>query len=334
MVKRPRDSGPQVFLAASSSGVFGKKVWSLAPQLQSYDDFPRMPCDVSLQPNQDPSSLSAAHTSRVVTSQSALSHAEYIREIFRFRGVFWVMAGRDVLVRYRYAIFGVAWAVLRPLCVLITFSAIFKGLVAREGPPGAYTSLVLCAAPLWIFFSATVQDSIGFVLRDAGLMNRAYFPRILLIFSGVSVGVVDFIISLGLVVLALYVSGVLYTPHVALLPLAVVWSVLLVGGCALWVSTLNTRYRDVSNVVPFGMHLLLVMSPVGYATSNLPAEYLRFLALNPLVGLLELFRYCLLGSPISGGASTVVIGVLITGVLVLTGYVLFRRMESWINDYA
>jgi len=244
------------------------------------------------------------------------------------------MAGRDTLVRYRYAFFGVAWAVLRPLLVLVAFSVVFKALVAMSSSVFSYTWVVLCAAPIWIFFSSTVQDSIGFVLRDAGLINRVYFPRILLVLSGISVGVVDFLISLALVLITLFFVGVLQFPNILFLPIAVVWSLVLVLGCALWVCTLNARYRDVTNLVPFSMHLLLVLSPIGYSTQSLSPEYLHVLAFNPLVGLLETFRFCMLGQPVVGGLWTIAAGLVVTGVILITGYLLFRGLEAWMNDYA
>jgi lipopolysaccharide transport system permease protein len=276
----------------------------------------------------------AEEVERVVSSESTVSHYEYLRDVLRCWDVLLVMAGRDTLVRYRYALFGVAWAVLRPLLVLVTFSVIFKGLVVPDASTMSYAWIVLCAAPLWIFFSSTVQDSIGYVLRDSGLINRLSFPRILLVFAGVWVGVVDFLISLLLVLIALFFNGTLQLPNILLLPVVVAWSVVLVCGCALWVSTLNARYRDVSNLVPFCMHLLLVLSPIGYSTQSLPQGYLRVLALNPLVALMEMFRFCLLGQPISGELWAIVVGAVMTAAITITGYLLFRRVEPWINDYA
>lgn len=275
-----------------------------------------------------------ATITRMGSSAGVGSHLEYLQEVLLFWRVFLVMAGRDILVRYRYAAFGVSWAVLRPFLVLVTFSAIFRGLVAGSGANITYSLTVLCAAPLWIFFSATVQDSINFVLRDAGLINRVYFPRILLVFSGVSVGIVDFMISLSLVVVVLSFAGVLQLPNVLLLPLAIVWSVILVAGCSLWVATLNARYRDVSNLVPFSMHLLLVLSPIGYSARSLPSDYLTFLAVNPLVGLSEVFRYCLLGHSLSGEIWTITMGIIVTLIIAGSGYLVFRGFEPWINDYA
>lgn len=276
----------------------------------------------------------AEEVERVISSENSVSHREYLREVLRFWPVLLVMAGRDTLVRYRYAFFGVAWAVLRPLLVLVTFSLIFKGLVVPNVSTISYAWIVLCVAPLWIFFSATVQDSIGYVLRDSGLINRVFFPRILLVFAGVWVGVVDFLISLLLVLAALFFTGTLQFPNLLLLPVVVAWSVVLVCGCSLWVSTLNARYRDVSNLVPFCMHLLLVLSPIGYSIRSLPAAYLKVLALNPLVGLMEMFRFCLLGQPIFGELWVVVVGAVTTVAIAITGYLLFRRLEPWINDYA
>ena len=272
---------------------------------------------------------SAAHAcTREISSERPLSHREYLFDTLRYFDIFLVMAGRDILVRYRYAVFGVLWAIVRPLLVLITFSAIFRGLMAREGSGTSYSLLVLSVAPVWIFFSATLQDSISFVLRDSGLINRVYFPRILLVFSGVSVGVVDFLISLSLVISAFLYLGIIQFPHILLLPLVVLWAVIFVTGCALWISTLNARFRDVSN------HLFLILSPVGYSARSLPPEYIRFLAFNPLVGILESLRFCFLGQPVTGGVSTIVVGICITGAIAVSGYLLFRRFEAWINDYA
>jgi lipopolysaccharide transport system permease protein len=286
------------------------------------------------QPGGDPHLTDVELPTRVISSERAMSHSDYLREVLKFWNVFLVMAGRDTLVRYRYALFGVTWAVLRPLLVLVTFSAIFRGLVASHNTSVSYAWIVLCAAPIWIFFSSTVQDSISFVLRDTGLINRVCFPRILLVLAGVSVGVVDFLISLSLVVVALFFASTLHFPNVLLLPVAVLWSVVLVSGCSLWVATLNARYRDVSNLVPFCMHLLLVLSPIGYSAQSLPREYMRVLALNPLVGLLEVFRFCLIGQSMSGEVWTIVTGLVVTALIAITGYLFFRSLEPWMNDYA
>jgi len=293
-----------------------------------------MPSDIPSLLVEKHSSSRQASSIRELSSASPLSHREYLSDVVRFLDILRVMAGRDILVRYRYAFFGVLWAVLRPLLVLITFSAIFKGLIKPEASTTSYSSLVLCAAPVWIFFSATLQDSISFVLRDAGLINRVYFPRILLVFSGVSVGVVDFFISLSLVMLAFGCLGNLELPHIVLLPLVVLWAIVFVSGCALWVSTLNARFRDVSNLVPFCMNLFLILSPVGYSARSLPQEYVRVLALNPLVGILESLRFCILGQPVAGGISTIALGIAMTAAVVVSGYLVFRCFEAWINDYA
>lgn len=308
--------------------------WSLACESGSYDYDAIMPSDTPSLSVEKRSSSREKGSIREISSASPVSHREYLTDVIRFLDVLRVMAGRDILVRYRYALFGVLWAVLRPLLVLVTFSAVYKGLVAREGSASAYSWLVLCAAPVWIFFSATLQDSINFVLRDAGLINRVYFPRILLVFSGVSVGVVDFFISLSLVLIAFLCLGTIHLSQVALLPLVVLWAIVFVSGCALWISTLNARFRDVSNLVPFCMHLLFILSPVGYSAHYLPAEYAVFLAINPLVGILESFRFCLLGQPVMGGEITIAVGVSVTAAVVVTGYLVFRRFEAWINDYA
>lgn len=319
---------------SSVAALWNPSIRSLAPGAGTYDYAYVMSNDQTSAVIAESCRTQKEAVTRVIASDAAVSHWEYLSEVFRFRSVFLVMAGRDTLVRYRYALFGVTWAVLRPLLVLIAFSAVFKGFFVSNYTGVSYTWIVLSAAPLWIFFSSTVQDSIGFVLRDSGLINRVYFPRMLLIFAGISVGVVDFLISLSLVLIALFFVGALQFPNILFLPIAVAWSIVLVSGCALWVCTLNARYRDVSNLVPFSMHLLLVLSPIGYSTQSVPREYQNVLALNPLVGLLEMFRFCMLGQPISGELWAISTGLVVTAVIVITGFLLFRGLEPWINDYA
>lgn len=257
----------------------------------------------------------------------------YLKELWGFRELVWELAYRDIIIRYRFAIFGLVWAIVRPLLVIAAFSAIFRTILSSSHEDLPYSYFIFCSAPIWIFSSGLAQESTTFLTRSAGLVRRVYFPRMILVIAGISVNFVDFLVGLSLVLAVLVYKGQIIFPNILLLPLVVAWLVLLLFGIGLIISAMNARYRDVLNIVPFLLHLLLIVSPVGYPLKTLPALYQRVLSFNPLTGLLEAARFSLIGQVVPDGLLIVSVSLLTSLIILSFGVWYFRRLEPWINDY-
>jgi len=257
--------------------------------------------------------------------------SRYLAELVRCRDVLLFLALRDILVRYRRAAFGFAWAIARPLLLLAVLASVFGFLTGS--PPKQSFPLVLAVAPAWIFVSAAASDSISCLTRNAALISKAPFPRALLVLSSLAVNVVDLVVAMLLTVGLLSLSGIALSLKLLLLPMVCLWLFLLTLGVALWIAALNARYRDLVNVVPFVLHLLLVISPVGYSIKSIPEPSRLWFALNPLTGVFEAFRFCLIGQPVPD--ATIILGssLVLSIILLVSGFVTFTRYESWINDY-
>jgi lipopolysaccharide transport system permease protein len=227
--------------------------------------------------------------------------------------------------------FGIAWAVIRPLLMLLVLSVVFGSL--RESSTQETARAVLCAVPAWIFVSASASDSIFCLTRNSGIISRVYFPRMIIVLSALSVNLVDLGVGLLLVVgLLLYLGGSL-PASVALLPVVCVWLFTLVLGASLWIAALNARFRDLVNIVPFLLYLLLIVSPVGYPLSAIPESSRALFALNPLVGVFEAFRFCLIGQSIPDLGLVLTYSLGATVGFLLSGVYAFTKIEPWINDY-
>lgn len=258
--------------------------------------------------------------------------AEYWKDLWRYRELFYFLAWRDILVRYKQTTIGIAWAVLRPFITMIVFTVIF-GKLARlpsEGVP--YPILVFAAMLPWQLFASALADCSNSLLGDANLISKVYFPRLIVPCSTVIVTLVDFLIS-SVVLLALLVwYGFLPDWRVLSLPFFTSIAVALALGVGLWLATLNVEYRDFRYVVPFIVQLGLYISPVGFSSSVVPEAWRLLYSLNPMVGVIDGFRWAILrGSPplyIPG----LLLSVSVVMLLLVSGIWYFRRMERRFAD--
>lgn len=253
------------------------------------------------------------------------------KEVWDYRELVAFLAWRDVKVRYKRAALGIAWAVLQPLMTMIIFTIIF-GRVAglpSEGIP--YPLFTLAALVPWQLFANAVSGASNSLIGSAQLLSKVYFPRLIVPLSSVAATLVDFAVALALVAALMLWYRQPINPAIVALPLFVGLAVLIAFGIGLWTSSLNVRYRDVQYVVPFFMQVLLLASPVAYSTQAVPEGVMRTaFALNPLVGVVEGFRWALLGTNPPG--STLWISLAAGLVLIVSGLLVFRRMEATFAD--
>lgn len=256
----------------------------------------------------------------------------YWRDLWRYRELFLFMAWRDILVRYKQTALGLAWSILRPLLILLVFTVLFGKLARFPSEGGApYPVLVLAALLPWQLFANALADSSSSLVLNAGMISKVYFPRIIIPASTVIVSLVDFLIAstllAGVMVWYQYLPGW----RLLLLPLFVALALLAAMGAGLWMAALNVRYRDVRYLVPFLVQFGLYVSPVGFSSSIIPEQWRLLYALNPMVGVIDGFRWALLGGD-SFDAGGCALSLLVCLAFFLSGLAYFRRAERTFAD--
>ncbi|PYJ75649.1 MAG: phosphate ABC transporter permease [Verrucomicrobia bacterium] len=268
--------------------------------------------------------------------EAGRTESQYWRDLLRYRELFYFLAWRDVLVRYKQTVIGILWAVLRPLLTLLIFVFIF-GRVAKlpaQGMP--YPVMVFAGLLPWQLFSTSLTECSTSLITNSNLISKVYFPRLIVPASAVIVSFVDFAISFGLLVLLMIFYHVRPTWHLLGLPFFTLLALIASTGAGLWLAALNVEYRDFRYVVPFFVQLGLYVSPVGFSSSlvrdKLGETVFVLYSLNPMVGVVDGFRWA-----ISGGATPVFVPGLIASfsvmsLLLVSGVWYFRRMERTFAD--
>lgn len=228
--------------------------------------------------------------------EAGRADAHYWRDLWRYRELFMILAWRDVAVRYKQTFIGLAWALLRPFLTMVVFTVVF-GKLAKLPTEGAapYALLVLAGMLPWYLFSTALAGAAESMLSNANLIGKVYFPRMIIPAATILTALIDFLISfvilVGLLVWYRYLPGW----QIVFLPVFVVLGILASLGPGLWISALNIKYRDFKFVVPFLVQLGLYVSPVGFSSTVVPAEWRLLYSLNPVVGVIDGFRWCILG---------------------------------------
>ncbi len=251
--------------------------------------------------------------------EAGRTERNYWRDLWRYRELFYFLAWRDILVRYKQTVIGVAWALVRPLVTMVVFTLIFSR-VAKLPAPGAtpYPLLVFAALLPWQFFSTALSEASNSLVTNANLISKVYFPRLVVPAGSVIISFVDFLITLGLMaVLMLYFR---FAPD---------WRALGVG---LWLCALNVKYRDFRHIVPFIVQFGLYVSPVGFSSSVIPAKWRLIYSLNPMVGIIEGFRWSLLGGRMPLDWFAVMLSGGLVAILLATGIWYFRKVEKTFAD--
>jgi len=256
----------------------------------------------------------------------------YWRDVWRYRELFWFLVWRDILVRYKQTVVGVAWSVIRPMVTMVVFTVVFGMLAKLPSGNIPYPLLVFAAMLPWNFFANALAEGSGSLVGNANLLTKVYFPRIIIPVSSVIVALVDFAISLVIMAGIMLWYGYLPDWRIITLPLFLFLACLPVAGAGLWFAALNVRYRDFRYVVPFILQLGLYVSPVGFSSSIVPEQWRLLYALNPMVGVIDGFRWALL----RGGVDLYWHGILLSTVLSLlllfSGLWYFRKTERVLAD--
>ena len=256
----------------------------------------------------------------------------YWRDLWQYRELFMFLAWRDVVVRYKQTAIGVAWAVLRPAVAALAFTIVFGKLakLPSEGVP--YALLVAAAILPWQFFASSFSDASNSLIDNSNLISKVYFPRIIIPASAVIVGVVDLLFSGAILAVLMAWYRVIPDWRVLSLPLFVALAFGIAVGAGLWFASLNVKYRDFRYIVPFVVQFGLYVSPVGFSSAIVPEHWRLVYSLNPMVGVIDGFRWALLGGSQALFAPGLAISCVVTSALLLSGIAFFRRTEKSFAD--
>ena len=254
-----------------------------------------------------------------------------LRGVWEYRELVWFLIWRDIKVRYKQASLGIAWAVIQPVMTMLVFTLIFGRLAQLPSDGLPYPVFTFTALLPWQLFSGALTGSANSVVNSASLISKVYFPRLVIPIASVMATLVDFSISFGVLLGLMAWYGISLRLAVVVLPLLVMLALAIALAVGLWASALNVRYRDVRHVMPFVVQFWLLASPVAYSTSLITSPAWRAVySLNPMVGVIEGFRWAVLGS--TPPSVLVVPSVLVTGVLLAGGLFFFRRTEASFAD--
>jgi lipopolysaccharide transport system permease protein len=265
--------------------------------------------------------------------EAGCSERQYWRDIWRYRELFYFLAWRDILVRYKQTVIGMAWALIRPFLTMIVFTIIF-GKLAKLPTEGSapYPIMVFAAMLPWQFFANSLSECSSSLITNANLISKVYFPRLIVPTSAVVVSFVDFLIS-GMILLGL-MAWYDFVPswRIITLPFFIAVAFAASMGAGLWLASLNVQYRDFRYIVPFVVQFGLYISPVGFSSSIIPEQWRLLYSLNPIVGVIDGFRWAILG----GQSHLYLPGFLLSLALVILSLIggiwYFRRMERTFAD--
>lgn len=253
-----------------------------------------------------------------------------IGELLNYRELLFSFMWRDIKIRYKQTALGFLWAIIQPLFMMVIFTVIFGGFakIPSDGIP--YPLFSFAALLPWLLFSEGLTRSTMSMVSNANIMTKVYFPRLIMPVSGILSPLVDFAVSISILVIIMAFYGFVPTINVVFLPLFILLALATSLGVGLWLSALNVKYRDFQYTVPFIIQLWMYASPVVYPASIVPASLKLLYSLNPMAGVIEGFRWALLGTEMPGAMILVSVGVVI--LLLVSGAFYFRRMEQYYAD--
>ncbi len=256
----------------------------------------------------------------------------YWRDLWTYRELFFFLAWRDILVRYKQTAIGIAWAVLRPTLMAVTFSVIFGRLARLPSDGMPYLVFVYSAMLPWQFFATSLSDSANSLISNANMISKVYFPRVIMPVSTVVVNLMDFFISFVILLGFMVFTGTPITLKlIALLPFLLL-AFLAAMGCGLWLAALNVKYRDFRYIVPFIVQFGLYVSPVIFSSSIIPDRWRWLYAMNPMVSVIDGFRWAVSNGVAPFYWESLAISILVTGTIVTAGLFYFRKMEKTFAD--
>lgn len=267
-----------------------------------------------------------------IVIEAGRTEKNYWRDLWKYRELFYFLAWRDILVRYKQTVIGVAWALIRPLATMIVFTFVFGKLAKLPSDGVPYPILVFAAILPWQFFASAFSEAGNSLVGNAGMLSKIYFPRLIIPTSAVITSFIDFLVA-GIIMIAL-MMWYQYIPTIRILalPIFIFLAFLAALGCGIWVATLNVKYRDFGYTIPFLLMLGLYLSPVGFSSKVIPDDWRLLYSLNPLVSIIDGFRWAIVGGDAQIYFPGLVVSTLVVTLVLGTGILYFRRTERTFAD--
>jgi lipopolysaccharide transport system permease protein len=254
-----------------------------------------------------------------------------VRELWEYRELLHFLIWRDIKVRYKQTALGVLWAIIQPVLTMVVFSIFFGklGKLSSDGIP--YPIFAFAALVPWTLFSNGLTQATNSLVASSNLIKKVYFPRLIIPIATVLAGIIDFLLAFAVLLLLMFYYGITPTINTLWLPVFLLMTVIASLAVSLWLSALNVEYRDIRYVIPFLTQIWLFATPIAYSSSLLPEPWRTIYGLNPMVGVVEGFRWALLGTNTQPGIMAIVSAV-VALILLISGAFYFRRMERTFAD--
>ena len=271
-------------------------------------------------------------TQRTVVIDSNSARSQYWRDLWRYRDLLYFLSWRDILVRYKQTVIGLAWAVIRPFLTMVIFTFVF-GKIAKLPSNGVpYPVMVFAAMLPWYYFSAAFTEAGNSLLTNSNMISKVYFPRLIIPASTIAVCLIDLLISFVIMFAMMLWFHVMPTYRLLALPLFIAYATITALGIGLWCSALNVKYRDFRYIIPFVAQIGLYVSPVGFDSSMVPEKWRLIYYINPMVAVIDGFRWSLLGQNFQIYWPGFSLSLVLVIVLLYTGIGFFRRTENTFAD--
>lgn len=264
--------------------------------------------------------------------EAGRSERHYLKDLWRYRELFYFLSWRDILVRYKQTVIGFAWAILRPFLVMVVFSIVFGKLAKLPSENVPYPILVFAALLPWQFFSNAFTEAGNSLVVNANMISKVYFPRLIVPASAVIVGFVDFLISSGIFVGLMIWYQFLPTWTILTLPFFILIALIAAMGAGLWIAALNVKYRDFRYIIPFVVQFGLYVSPVGFSSSIIPEKWRLLYSINPMVGVIDGFRWAILGNQTEFYWPGFILSLVLVLLVFVFGIIYFRKTERNFAD--
>ena len=272
-----------------------------------------------------------AHTTEVCIEPSRGWAALQLRDVWAYRELLYFLVWRDIKIRYKQTVLGAGWAILQPFCTMVIFSVFFGRLAQLPSDGIPYPIFAYTALVPWTFFSNGLTQAINSVVGGSSLIKKVYFPRMIMPLAAVMAGIVDFLFAFVVLIGMVLYFGVVPSWRILTLPMFVGMVIVAALSVALWLSALNVQYRDIRYIAPFIVQAWLFATPIAYPSSLLSEPWRTAYGLNPMVGVVEGFRWALLGTGTAPGPMIVVSSAMCLALL-LGGAFYFRRVERTFAD--
>jgi lipopolysaccharide transport system permease protein len=264
--------------------------------------------------------------------EAGRTERNYWRDLWNYRELFYFLAWRDTLVRYKQTAIGVAWALIRPLVTMLVFTIVF-GKIAKLPSDGVpYPILVFAAVLPWQFFASAFSEAGNSLVANSGMLSKIYFPRLIIPTSAVITSFIDFLVSAIILIALMIWYGQWPGWQILTLPLFTLLAFIAAMGCGIWIAALNVTYRDFAYVIPFMLQLGLYISPVGFASSIVPGQWRLVYSLNPMVSVIDGFRWAIIGGHSELYLPGFLLSCAVIALLLVTGIAHFRRTEKTFAD--